>query len=252
MNFSEKVPVTIVVGKYVDSLGIYVISADKEDMLTLNGMFRNYIQDVENLLIQETSIKGHVAITAFGHYVIKAVDVGSSTGTYVLTNTCQIMRLPTISLSKKIIRDKFFGNWVHVRNSAIILGNIFDGKDRHIVLAPARIGEIFVMNIGLICREKLNFVKFVLDKLLRLKVPTKHLVCICRLPSIPIEITISQEDKQMFIRFYLNDLYTLSSRLTVLLMKNNKVVYRVQTDYMRDGKYILEQYLEYFQNLWWS
>ncbi len=219
-----KVPVTVVLGKVDDGLGLCVVEGRSINIVNvpeeeLSNIPRELLEELSDLEVLDNEIRGHVAITSFGHSTIKAVDAGSSEGTCYITRGGELEPLPVITVKKEVIFSKDFGRWANVLSLPIFLRNIARRDNDTVVVAPSRLGENLVITFGYSDRDTIRILKHFLTLVKRLEgLSMVTTSCISRIPQIPLEICIIKEDKYLLFRMYLNSAYHLHTRIKLLLV----------------------------------
>ncbi len=225
-----KVPVTVIVGRQDGELTMYVFEGRNISTVKCGeDIPKELIEMLTSLEIENDLIRGHVAITSFGHSTIKAVDPGSREGICYITRSGELVELPKINLTKTLILNKDFGRWVNVLSLPIFLNNIMHKDRDSIVVAPSRLGENLCITFGYVNEKSVKVLKHFLNKIKEVNGQTMITVsCIGRIPQIPLEISIIQEDKYLLFRIYLNTIVKIhsKSRILIVIAKGGNVVKR--------------------------
>ncbi len=216
-----KVPVTVVLGKMDNSLAACVIEGRNISFSKIvEDLPGELIEDLEEIEITDDTIRGHVAITSFGHSTIKAVDVGSREGTCYITRGGEIALLPTIVLKKQIIFSKDFGKWVNVLSLPIFLQNILREESKgSIVVLTSRLGENLHISFGYTDDVTVRLLKYFLTKVRQLdNISMITASCVGRIPQMPLEVSVISEDKYLLFRTYLNTRYRTHAKFKLLIV----------------------------------
>jgi len=219
-----KVPVTVVLGRLDGDIGFCVVEGRSVNLVKapqseINLIPRRLLDALCELDVQDDVIRGHIAITSFGHSTIKAVDAGSSDGTCYLTRGGELELLPTITVRKSMILSKDFGKWVNVLSLPIFLKNVLKRDEDTIVIAPSRLGENLHVTIGYTDADTLRVLRRFLTLIRQLEgLSMITASCISRIPQIPLEICLIKEDKYLLFRTYLNSAYQPHTRIKLLLV----------------------------------
>ena len=215
-SVSFKVPVNLIIGKVDGRLGIWARGRG----LVLNGAPPG-ISYVEELNLNE-GVRGHVALTAFGHMMIKAVDNRSSHGTYALDNA-SLTRLP----AKDVVRFEDHSDWFVLRGSFLLLANPLS-EGPYTIVCPYRIGESLVVNVGHSLTATISALVHAIKVINEFReVGSAHATCTCRLSLMPVELTVVRGDTYLVARIYLNDSVTpRTGKYLVIVAKGGNVVYR--------------------------
>ncbi|GEM_PF-1024746 len=216
-----KVPVTVVLGKMDNELAACIIEGRNISFSKIvEDLPKELVEDIESLEILDDTIRGHIAITSFGHSTIKAIDVGSREGTCYITRGGEITLLPTIVLKKQIIFNKDFGKWVNVLSLPIFLQNILREESRgSIVVLASRLGENLHVSFGYIDDITVRLLKYFLTKVRQLdNISMITASCVGRIPQMPLEISVISEDKYLLFRTYLNTRYKTHAKFKLLIV----------------------------------
>ncbi len=219
-----KVPVTLVLGKLDNDIAFCVVEGRTVNIAKIApeevGLIpRELLDDLCELDVQDDVIRGHIALTSFGHSTIKAVDAGSSDGTCYITRSGELELLPTLMIRKSIIVSKDFGKWVNVLSLPIFLKNVLKRDEDTIVVAPSRLGENLHITIGYADVDTIRVLKKFLSLVRQLEgLSMVTTSCISRIPQIPLEICVIKEDKYLLFRTYLNSAYQPHTRIKLLLV----------------------------------
>ncbi|NPA99811.1 MAG: hypothetical protein GXO10_00375 [Crenarchaeota archaeon] len=250
-----KVPVTVIVGRQDKDIALCIFEGRNISISRyVDELPEPAIEKISELDIGDEEIRGHVAVTSFGHSTVKAVDAGSSSGTCYITRGGDLVELPRVNLRKSSIMNKDFGRWVNVLSLPIFLENIINYDDTgSIVLAPSRLGENLCITFGYSDSTCIRLVKhFILRARACDSGAMMTVSCVGRIPQIPLEMCLIREDKYILFRIYLNTLLRLHTRFKMLIViaKGGNIVKRYIADNLSDDlTETIDEAFEIFQNL---
>ncbi|WP_054857354.1 hypothetical protein [Vulcanisaeta sp. JCM 16159] len=222
MITSFKVPTVLVIGRIGRELTVWSIDGTTTPLGSVNG-----IELVDELKI-ERQVVGHVAITSFGQYVIKAMDMGSRYGSYTLSED-SLVRIP----SRGGIDLRKYNDWITIRNAFILIGDPNSGySDYYPLICPYRVGDTLFINAGYTNSGSIRAVLTILGILRNYAERGRvNASCMCRIPSMPLEMALISGDKYLLVRTYLNDGQSMvSNKYLVILTKGGNVINRYSTD----------------------
>ncbi len=249
-----KVPVTVIVGKQDSEITLCIIEGRNISIAKpTDEIPRDIVETLTQLEIEDDLIRGHVAITSFGHSTIKAVDPGSIEGVCYITRSGDLVELPKINLTKSSIFNKDFSRWVNVMSLPIFLNNISKDDKDTIILAPSRLGENLCINFGYMNIESVKILKHFISKVRKFNEQTMISVsCIGRIPQIPLEISIIHEDKYLLFRIYLNTIMKIHGkfRFLIVVAKGGNVVKRYISEKIDENVIsMIDEAYELFRNI---
>ncbi|NPA70540.1 MAG: hypothetical protein GXO26_06995 [Crenarchaeota archaeon] len=249
-----KVPVTVIVGRQDRDIALCIFEGRNMSISRyVDELPEPAIEKITELEIGDEEIRGHIAITSFGHSTVKAVDAGSSSGTCYITRGGDLAELPRINLRRSSIMSKDFGRWVNVLSLPIFLENIINYDTDSIVLAPSRLGENLCITFGYSDSTCIRLVKhFILRARAYNSGAMMTVSCVGRIPQIPLEMCLIKEDKYILFRIYLNTLLKLHTRFKMLIViaKGGNIVKRYIAENLTDNlTETIDEAFEIFQNL---
>ncbi|NPA24035.1 MAG: hypothetical protein GXO23_07060 [Crenarchaeota archaeon] len=249
-----KVPVTVIVGRQDKDIALCIFEGRNISISRyVNDLPEHAIEKITELDVDEEEIRGHVAITSFGHSTVKAVDAGSLSGTCYITRGGDLAELPRINLRKSSILSKDFGRWVNVLSLPIFLDNIISNETDSIVLAPSRLGENLCITFGYSDSTCIRLVKhFILRSRASNSGAMMTVSCVGRIPQIPLEMCLIKEDKYILFRIYLNTILKLHTRFKMLIViaKGGNIVKRFIAENLTENLIeMIDEAFELFQNL---
>ena len=216
MITSFKVPAVLVIGRVGRELAMWSIDGTITTLGDVPGI------ELVNELKVERQIMGHVAIASFGQYIIKAMDMGSRYGSYTLSED-SFVRIP----SRGNVDLKRYNDWFTIRNAFVLIGDPNTSySDYYPLICPYRVGDTLFINTGYINSSSIKIILTILG-ILRNYVDRGRIntSCMCRIPSMPLEIALISSDKYLLIRTYLNEGQTMmSNKYLVLLTKGGNVI----------------------------
>ena len=225
MSISFKTPVVVVLGRVGSKLAIWSSSDNSVSILgEIPGV------ELTNELRVDKQVSGHLAIASYGQYIIKAVDMGSRYGSYTLSNDT-LVRIPV----KAGVDLRKYDDWFTVRNTFILIGDPVSNYagDYYPIICPYRVGDTLFINTGYAGAESIRLVLTVLGILRNYAngggIST---TCMCRVPSMPLEIALIMGNKYLLFRTYINEARaTPGGKYLLLLTKGGNVVnkYTVNT-----------------------
>lgn len=223
MSISFRVPATLVLGRVKDELALW--SSTDGSVSTLGK-----VPGIElmNDLRVDRQVSGHMAIASFGQYVIKAIDMGSRYGSYTL-NEDSLVRIP----SRGDVDLRKFNDWFTIRNTFILVGDPTEYvSDNYPLICPYRVGDTLFVNVGYVGADDIKTVLTALGILRNYAEGGRiSTTCLCRVPTMPLEIALISGDKYLLFRTHLNNARrTRGSKYLVLLTRGGNVVGKVATD----------------------
>ncbi|GAB6948251.1 hypothetical protein JCM16161A_23810 [Vulcanisaeta sp. JCM 16161] len=216
MITSFKVPIVLVIGRVGKELAVWSIDGTTTTLGSVNG-----IELIEELKV-DRQVVGHVAIASFGQYVIKAMDMGSRYGSYTLSED-SLVRIP----GRGGVDLRKYSDWVTIRNAFILIGDPNSGySDYYPLICPYRVGDTLFINTGYVSSGSIKTVLTILGILRNYaSVGRVNASCMCRIPSMPLEIALLSGDKYLLVRTYLNEGQTMvGNKYLVLLTKGGNVI----------------------------
>ncbi len=217
MTVSFKIPTVLVIGRVGNELAVWSIDGTTATLGNVPGI------EMVNELNVERQVMGHMALASFGQYVIKAIDLGSRYGSYTLNDNI-FVKIP----SKNNADFKKYNDWFTIRNTFILIGDprSTNAANHYPLICPYRVGDTLFINTGFISADSIKVVLTLLD-LLRNNPGNGYLntACMCRIPSMPLEIALISSDEYLLVRTYLNESQVItSSKYLVLLTKGGNVI----------------------------
>jgi len=222
MAIAFRTPVVIVLGRVGNELATW---SANEGVSVLGNVLG--IELLEELKV-EKQITGHLAIASFGQYIIKAVDMGSRYGSYTLSGDA-LVRIP----SRGNVDLKRYNDWFTIRNTFILIGDPASGyvNDYYPIICPYRVGDTLFINTGYTSASNVRVILTILG-LLRNYASGGSIstTCMCRIPSMPLEVALIISNKYLLFRTYMNEARTTpGNKYLVLLTKGGNVVSKYST-----------------------
>ncbi|ADY00922.1 hypothetical protein VMUT_0711 [Vulcanisaeta moutnovskia 768-28] len=212
----SRTPAVLVIGRVGKELAVWSIDGTITTLGSING-----IELVDELKV-ERQIVGHVAIASFGQYIIKAMDMGSKYGSYTLSED-SLVRIP----SRGGIDLRKYNDWVTIRNAFILIGDPNSNySDYYPLICPYRVGDTLFINTGYTSTGSIRVVLTILGILRNYADRGRvNASCMCRIPSMPLEIALMNGDKYLLIRTHLNEgQASTGNKYLVLLTKGGNVI----------------------------
>ena len=221
MITSFRVPTVVVIGRVGKELAVWSIDGTTTTLGSVNG-----IELIDELKV-DRQVMGHIAIASFGQYVIKAMDLGSRYGSYTLSED-SLIRIP----SRGGVDLRKYNDWVTIRNAFILIGDPNSGySDYYPLICPYRVGDTLFINTGYTSSGSIKTVLTILGILRNYaNMGRVSASCMCRIPSMPLEIALISGDKYLLVRTYMNDgQATTGNKYLVLLTKGGNVISKYST-----------------------
>ena len=224
MIASFRVPIVLVIGRAGNELAAWSIDGSTTALGSING-----IELVDELRV-DRQVMGHLAIASFGQYVIKAMDLGSRYGSYTLSDD-SLVRIP----SRGGIDLRKYNDWVTIRNSFILIGDPNSVYfDYYPLICPYRVGDTLFINAGYVGSDSIKTVLTILGILRNhADVGRVNVSCMCRIPSMPLEMALISGDKYLLVRTYMNEGQAVTgNKYLILLTRGGNVIskYSVNND----------------------
>ncbi|WP_069807466.1 hypothetical protein [Vulcanisaeta thermophila] len=224
MSVSFKTPVTLVMGRMNNEVAFW--NHDKGEV-TLLGSLRG-VELIDELRVDK-EVRGHLALASFSYYLIKAVDLGSKGGSYVISEANQLIKLP----SNPRINFRNFNGWYTIRNSFILIGNPEVNEGPYPLVCPYRVGDTLFINVGYANEDDLrNLIS--LMNILRNNAEggIMTVTTMCRIPSMPVEMALILGNRYLMVRTFINNAVpTSGSKYLVIVTSGGNIVskYSVNT-----------------------
>lgn len=217
MSIALRTPITVVLGRVGNEVALW--SSDKGEITTLGEL--GGVGLIDELRVDK-EIRGHLAITSFSYYIIKAVDLGSNNGSYTINERNQFIRIP----SNPRASFKRFDDWYTIRNSFILIGNPEVGAGPYPLICPYRVGDTLFINLGHVeeesIRSLLTIISILSNNVGRGIMSTTTL---CRVPSMPVEIALIDRDKYLMVRTPINDsVKTMGNKYLIVLTSGGNII----------------------------
>ncbi len=223
MIISFKVPTVLVIGRVGNELALWSIDGTTTALGSVNG-----VELVDELRVDK-QVMGHLAIASFSQYIIKAIDLGSRYGSYTLSED-SLVRIP----SRGGVDLRKYNDWVTIRNAFILIGDPNSGYfDYYPLICPYRVGDTLFINAGYASSGGIKTVLTILG-VLRNHVGTSGRLsasCMCRIPSMPLEVALMIGDKYLLVRAHMNEGQAImGNKYLVLLTKGGNVIDKYSTN----------------------
>jgi len=224
-------PTTVIVGRSGSKLVVNVVDRGVAEVADLGDLAGK----IAELGVDGIELHGHVAVTAFAPTIVKAAAIDGDAYA-VGGHHLGITALPRLRITYKGIKMREFGRWVPVWDSVIVLGELSGVVP---IIGFSRAGTLLHMSVGrcsvdrvLRLSELLGFVKRFGDVVA---------TCTCRIGSMPFEIYVRRGNRYMLVKLYMNEEYSQSARVLVLLSEAGAVLEREIVEFGGDVMGVVER-----------
>lgn len=217
MSVAFKTPVTVVLGKV--GSGVALWSSDKGEVIMLGELKGMKLFDE---LKVDKEVSGHLAITSFSYYIIKAIDLGSNNGSFTINERNQLVRIP----SNPKASFKKFDDWYTIKNSFILIGNPEINEGPFPLICPYRVGDTLFINLGYAEEEDIKNLLTIISILSNnVGKGIMSTTTLCRVPSMPVEIALIDGDKYLMIRTPINNaVKTMGNKYLIILTSGGNII----------------------------